>query len=68
MAFAAVLNLDGDQGFALVGAFTKHAGEMTLLFTAGVTLMRLDVNGDGRADYQMKINGDVTGASGDWAL
>lgn len=62
------VNLDGDQGFALVGAFTKHAGEMTLLFTAGVTLMRLDVNGDGRADYQMKINGDVTGASGDWAL
>ncbi len=41
---------------------------MTHLFTAGVTLMRLDVNGDGRADYQMKINGDVTGASGGWAL
>ncbi len=62
------VNLEGDQGFSLVNAFTKHAGEMTLLFTAGVTLLRLDVNGDGRVDYQMKINGNVTGFSGDWAL
>ena len=41
---------------------------MTLSFTAGQTLLRLDVNGDGRADYQMKINGDVTGDSGGWVL
>lgn len=60
--------VEGDQAFSLVSAFTKQAGQMTLLFTAGVTLLRLDVNGDGRVDYQMKINGNVTGASGDWAL
>jgi len=28
----------------------------------------LDVNGDGKVDYQMKINGDVTGDSGGWLL
>ena len=60
--------LAGDQAFTLVSAFTRHAGEMTLLYTAGVTLLRLDVTGDGKPDFQMKINGDVTGASGDWAL
>jgi Ca2+-binding RTX toxin-like protein len=57
-----------DDSFTLVGAFSKHAGEMTLSFAAGITTLRLDVTGDGRADYQMKINGDVTTESGDWML
>jgi Ca2+-binding RTX toxin-like protein len=60
--------VDGDQAFVLVANFTRHAGEMTLLLAGTQTLLRLDVNGDGRADYQMKINGNVTGASGDWVL
>lgn len=60
--------LAGDQAFTLVSTFTRHAGEMTLLYTAGVTLLRLDVTGDGKPDFQMKINGDVTAASGDWVL
>jgi VCBS repeat-containing protein len=59
---------DGDQGFTLVGAFDKHAGQMTLTFASGQTTLKLDVNGDGRVDYQMKINGDVTGESGHWLL
>jgi hypothetical protein len=32
------------------------------------TILRLDITGDGKVDYQMKINGDVTGESGDWLL
>ncbi|MCE3290458.1 MAG: repeat protein [Caulobacter sp.] len=60
--------VDGDQAFTLAANFTRHAGEMTLLLAGTQTLLRLDVNGDGRADYQMKINGNVTGASGDWVL
>ncbi len=60
--------IDGDQAFTLVSAFTKQAGQMTLTFAASTTTLRLDVTGDGKPDYQMKINGDVTGASGDWAL
>ncbi|RYF93802.1 MAG: hypothetical protein EON95_07585 [Caulobacteraceae bacterium] len=62
------LSLDGDQGFVLVGSFTKAAGQMTLTYAAGQTTLRLDLNGDGRVDYQMKINGDVTHDSGGWAL
>jgi Ca2+-binding RTX toxin-like protein len=51
-----------------VDAFSKVAGEMTLTFAGGITTLRLDVTGDGKVDYQMKINGDVTGESGDWLL
>ncbi|MBI1408174.1 MAG: RTX toxin, partial [Caulobacter sp.] len=58
----------GDQAFTLVSAFTHTAGQMTLSFSGGETLLRLDVDGDGNADYQLKINGDVTGDSGNWLL
>ena len=67
--------LDGDQAFRLVSAFTRHdaanpelTGQMTLTFAGGITTLRLDVNGDARVDYQMKINGDVTADYGDWLL
>ena len=60
--------LDGNQAFSLVSAFSKQAGQMTMSFAGGVTLIRLDVNGDTKADYQLKINGDVTGDSGGWML
>ncbi|MDQ0464116.1 Ca2+-binding RTX toxin-like protein [Caulobacter ginsengisoli] len=58
----------GDQAFQLVGAFTHHAGEMTLVFGAGITTLQLDVDGDGVADYRMKISGDVHLDSGGWLL
>ncbi|WGM37606.1 FG-GAP-like repeat-containing protein [Caulobacter sp. NIBR1757] len=75
MSIDANTRLDGDQGFRLVSAFSKYdaahpelTGQMTLTFAGGVTTVRLDVNGDARVDYQIKINGDVTGESGDWLL
>jgi hypothetical protein len=59
----------GNQAFTFAEfGFTKTAGEMTLTFASGQTTLRLDVNGDGKADYQMKINGDVTHESAGWAL
>jgi Ca2+-binding RTX toxin-like protein len=60
----------GDDAFHLVGIFTKHAGEMTLAYTAStkLTLLSLDIDGDGKADYQMKITGDVHLDSGGWIL
>jgi Ca2+-binding RTX toxin-like protein len=61
-------NTVGDQAFTLVGGFTHHAAEMTLSFAAGVTTLSLDVNGDGVADYRMKISGDVHLDSGGWIL
>jgi Ca2+-binding RTX toxin-like protein len=58
----------GDQAFHLVGGFSHHAGEMTLGFFGGTTILQLDVDGDGRADYRMTIAGNVTGDSGGWLL
>jgi Ca2+-binding RTX toxin-like protein len=58
----------GDQAFHLVSGFTHHAGEMTLTVVAGATTLQLDVDGDGNADYRMKINGDVHADSGGWIL
>jgi hypothetical protein len=59
----------GNQAFTLAeSGFTRTAGEMTLTFASGQTTLKLDVNGDGKADYQMKINGDVTHESGGWLL
>jgi hypothetical protein len=62
--------LAGDQAFTLVSAFTKQAGQLTLAYTASVnsTTLRVDVNGDGKVDYQVKITGDVTGDSAGWVL
>ena len=53
---------------AKVDAFSKTAGQMTLAFAGGITTVRLDINGDGKVDYQVKINGDVTADSGGWLL
>ena len=51
-----------------VDRFTKHAGEMTLTFAAGITTVRLDIDGNGVAEYQAKINGDVTADWTGWLL
>ncbi|RYF91605.1 MAG: hypothetical protein EON95_14660 [Caulobacteraceae bacterium] len=65
-----ILDLSGAYAgtLTLVSSFGKHAGEMTLAFASGTTTLRIDNNGDGRWDYQVRINGDVTGHSGDWLL
>ena len=57
---------DGDQAFQIVDAFTHAAGQMTLAYVASddITLVRMDVDGDGRADMQIVILGqhdDFTG-------
>jgi Ca2+-binding RTX toxin-like protein len=57
-----------DDAFTLVGAFSQEAGQMTLTFGAGVTTLRLDTDGDGFADYMMRINGNITADSAGWTL
>ena len=61
--------IKGDQAFTLVSAFSKAAGQMTLAYTeaSDTTTLRLDVDGDGKYDYQLKINGHVTDTAG-WIL
>ncbi|MDB5470874.1 MAG: hemagglutinin/hemolysin-like protein, partial [Caulobacter sp.] len=53
---------------SLVAGFSKVAGQMTVTFAGGLTTVRLDTTGDGKVDYQVKINGDVTGETGSWLL
>ncbi|MDB5469805.1 MAG: exsH 1 [Caulobacter sp.] len=69
-AIDANVDVGGDQAFTLVSGFHKVSGEMTLAYTAASnsTLLRLDVDGDGKADYQLRIDGDVTADSAGWML
>ncbi|RZJ79662.1 MAG: hypothetical protein EON88_32775, partial [Brevundimonas sp.] len=61
--------LAGDQGFSLVSAFTRSAGEMLLSFDVGSnrTTVSLDVNGDGVADFALLLDGHTTTTAG-WVL
>jgi Ca2+-binding RTX toxin-like protein len=62
---------DGDQAFVLAqNGFTKAAGEMFVFYTASQdqTVIRLDVDGDGLADLQLRVSGDVTGDTAGWLL
>ncbi len=69
-AIDANMDVAGDQAFTLVTGFSMQAGEMTLAYTAATntTTLRLDVDGDGKADYQMRIDGNVTADSSTWML
>jgi hypothetical protein len=61
-------NAAGHQDIVFAAAFTHVAGQMTLTFAGGLTTLRLDTDGNGQADYQVRINGDVTGDHGGWQL
>jgi len=53
----------GDQAFTLVSAFSHAAGEAVLAYQPGSyrTLLSLDVDGDGKADTVVELNGDNSG-------
>ena len=57
-----------NDAFSIIGAFNGNAGQMTVSFAGGITTVLLDVDGDTRADYRMRINGDVTSDTGRWIL
>jgi Ca2+-binding RTX toxin-like protein len=50
----------GSQHFTQVSAFDGHAGELTLTYDAdaGVTWLRGDLDGDGKGEFVVRINGD----------
>ncbi len=57
----------GDQAFTVVGGFTSVAGQLMTSYDAGEdeTLVQMDVNGDGVADYALIVEGNATLA---WVL
>ena len=60
-----------DDAFTVVAAFNKQAGQATLTWNGAtdVTVLRLDVDGDGRPDHEVTINGHLTaGDAAAWIL
>jgi Ca2+-binding RTX toxin-like protein len=54
--------LKGDQAFTLVASLDGHAGQLVLSFDANgdVTSLIGDVDGDGQADFVVRLTGDQT--------
>lgn len=52
----------GDQAFEIVGNFSHHAGEAVVVYRADIdfTQVRVDVDGDAKADMVIAIRGDHT--------
>jgi hypothetical protein len=57
--------LAGDQAFAWIGskAYSGHAGELRCVTTGSHALVGGDVNGDGKADFQIEIWGPRYGVA-----
>jgi len=62
--------LAGNQKFTFLGegAFTGHAGELHQTYTANLTLVTGDVNGDGKADFTIQVAGHVQFTANDFIL
>ncbi|MFC7500028.1 Ig-like domain-containing protein [Enterovirga sp. GCM10030262] len=54
------VNRGGNQAFSFVGrdAFSDTAGELRLLTANGFTYVEGDVDGDGRADFSIRLDGE----------
>jgi Ca2+-binding RTX toxin-like protein len=62
--------LNGDQAFAFIGsgAFSGTAGELRTQQISGNTYVMGDTNGDGQADFWIRLDGLHTLGSGDFVL
>ena len=60
----------GDQSFAFMGtaAFDGHAGELRYEEISGNTYISGDTNGDGHADFMIRVDGLHTVTSTDFVL
>ena len=62
--------LTGNQAFSFLGtnAFTHHAGQLDYAVVGSDVMVYGDVNGDGVADFQVKMLGVHSLASSDFIL
>ena len=62
--------IGGDQAFAFIGtaAFGNSAGELRYEQVSGDTYITGDTNGDGIADFMIKVDGSHTFTSGDFGI
>jgi Ca2+-binding RTX toxin-like protein len=60
----------GDQAFQFIGtaAFSHHAGELHESISGSNTVVAADVNGDGVADFNVVLSGNITLVAGDFVL
>ena len=60
----------GDQAFAFIGtaAFSHTAGELRYDIVNGNTYLTGDTNGDGLADFMVRLDGNQALVSGDFVL
>ena len=60
----------GDQAFSFIGggAFTHHAGELQARAVGANTVISGDVDGNGVADFQIRLNGSVALQATDFVL
>ena len=63
------VHVAGDQGFNLVGAFTRQEAELVLSYDAesNRTTLMMDANGDAKADMAILLAGHVTSSAG-WLM
>jgi Ca2+-binding RTX toxin-like protein len=57
-----------DFSFAATGAFSHHAGDLRAYAAGSNTLVAGDINGDGRADFQILVAGAHTLDRADFLL
>lgn len=62
--------LSGDQAFTFIGenVFSKKAGELRYLNKSGDTYINGDVNGDGKADFSIRLDTGIELVKGDFIL
>ncbi len=65
-AIDAARGVQGNQAFVVVGDFSGAAGELRLVYDAGLDLTRFegDRTGDGVGDFVIRASGDQTGFDG----
>lgn len=61
---------DADDAFTFIGtaAFSGHAGELRFTTAAGQTTIEADYTGDGRADFVVRLAGEIALVAQDFVL